>query len=80
MFKRILLLTIALILTASLTVSCGKGEVEGFKPESFDFTLRTPTDEMGFESGYNFFVQDDGRAFRMTEGRFRMTEGVEYLI
>ena len=60
MIKRIFLLTLALILTASLTVSCGNKEVESFKPESFDFVLRTPTDEMGFESGYNFFVQDDG--------------------
>lgn len=60
MIKRIFLLTLALILTASLTVSCGKKEVESFKPESFDFVLRTPSDEMGFESGYNYFLQDDG--------------------
>ncbi len=60
MIKRIFLLTLALILTASLTVSCGKEVTDSFKPENFDFVLRTPTDEMGFEAGYNYFLQDDG--------------------
>ena len=60
MIKRILFLALALTLTATSMVSCGKKEVSGFKPEDFEFTLRTPTDEMGFEAGYNFFVQDDG--------------------
>ena len=60
MIKRILFLALALTLTATSIVSCGKKEVSGFKPEDFEFTLRTPTDEMGFEAGYNFFVQDDG--------------------
>ena len=60
MIKKILLLVLALALTASLIVSCGKNEADGFKPENFDFTLRTPTDEMGFEAGYHYFIQDDG--------------------
>ena len=60
MIKRILFLALALTLTATSMVSCGKKEVSGFKPEDFEFTLRTPTDEIGFEAGYNFFVQDDG--------------------
>lgn len=60
MIKKILLLVLALTLTASLVVSCGKNEADGFKPENFDFTLRTPTDEMGFEAGYHYFIQDDG--------------------
>lgn len=60
MIKRITILILALVLTASLAVSCSKDEVSTFKPESFDFTLRTPTNEMGFEAGYTYFIQDDG--------------------
>ncbi len=60
MIKKILLPILILVLAASLAVSCGKDEQSTFKPENFDFTLRAPTDEMGFEAGYNFFVQDDG--------------------
>ena len=60
MIKRITFLLLSLALIAALAVSCGKNEQTDFKPESFEFTLRTPTDEMGFESGYHFFVQDDG--------------------
>lgn len=60
MTKKILILILALALTASLFASCAKTEENSFKPENFEFTLRTPTDEMGFEAGYSFFVQDDG--------------------
>ena len=42
-----------------LLFSCN-GTEAAFSPESFDFTLRTATDEMGFESGYSFTVLDDG--------------------
>lgn len=60
MIKKTLLFILTLALTASFAVSCGKNETGNFKPENFDFTLRTPTDEMGFEAGYNYFIQDDG--------------------
>lgn len=60
MLKKILFLMLVLAITASMTVSCQRAEADTFKPESFDFTLRTPTDEMGFEAGYTYFVHDDG--------------------
>ena len=60
MIKKTLLFILTLALTASFAVSCGKNETGNFKPANFDFTLRTPTDEMGFEAGYNYFIQDDG--------------------
>ena len=60
MIKKFLLFILSLAITATLSVSCGETEADSFKPENFDFSLRTPTDEMGFEEGYHFFVQDDG--------------------
>ncbi len=52
---------LVLILTLLLALSsCGGGGAGSFKPEAFDFTLRTPTNEMGFENGYTFVNLDDG--------------------
>ncbi|MBR6579382.1 MAG: leucine-rich repeat domain-containing protein [Clostridia bacterium] len=48
-----------LFMLLPLLFSC-KGTEAAFTPESFDFTLRTATDEMGFENGYSFTVLDDG--------------------
>lgn len=48
-----------LFMLLPLLFSC-KGTEAAFTPEAFDFTLRTHTDEMGFESGYSFTVLDDG--------------------
>lgn len=42
-----------------LLFSCKSTKTE-FTPESFEFALRTPTDEMGFDSGYSYTVFDDG--------------------
>ena len=60
MIKKIVCLLLALGILAVCTVSCKTKENDSFTPEDFSFTLRTPTDEMGFESGYTFFVYDDG--------------------
>ena len=48
-----------LFMLLPLLFSC-KGTEAAFTPEAFDFTLRTHTEEMGFESGYSFTVLDDG--------------------
>ena len=48
-----------LFMLLPLLFSC-KGTEAAFTPEAFEFTLRTPTDEMGFEGGYSFTVFDDG--------------------
>lgn len=48
-----------LFMLLPLLLSCRETEV-AFTPEEFEFTLRTPTDEMGFENGYSFTVLDDG--------------------
>ena len=50
---------IAILLLLPLLLSC-KSEEIAFTPEKFEFTLRTPTKEMGFDSGYSYTVYDDG--------------------
>lgn len=60
MIRKLTALLTALMLLASLAVSCGKDGGSGFKPESFEFTLREETEEMGFEDGYSFIILDDG--------------------
>ncbi len=62
MKNRIIALIVALLLISSMAVSCKGGDTEKYKPEAFDFTIRTATDEMGFESGYTFLILDDGTA------------------
>ncbi len=49
----------ALFMLLPLLFSC-KGAEPSFTPENFEFTLRTPTEEMGFDSGYSYTVYDDG--------------------
>ena len=48
-----------LLMLLPFLFSC-KGPEAAFTPEAFEFTLRTPTDEMGFENGYSFTILDDG--------------------
>jgi hypothetical protein len=50
---------LTLFMLLPLLFSC-KGPKNTFTPESFEFTLRTATEEMGFENGYSYTVFDDG--------------------
>ncbi len=54
--------TIALMLAlaALLVLPSCKGKTDAFTPESFEFTVRRPLNEMGFENGYNYVNLDDG--------------------
>ena len=50
---------LVLFILLPLLFSC-KGSESAFTPESFEFTLRKATEEMGFENGYTYTVYDDG--------------------
>ncbi len=53
---------ISLLLTLTsvfLLISC-KSNTDKFIPEEFDFTVRTASDKLGFESGYTYTEYDDG--------------------
>lgn len=50
-----------LILSAVLfSLAACTATPNGFKPESFDFSLKNATDSMGFENGYSYVDLDDG--------------------
>lgn len=56
---KILSFALALFMLMPFLFSC-QGQESTFTPENFEFTLRTATDEMGFDSGYSYTVYDDG--------------------
>ena len=53
---------LAHICIATLLVSCKKDAGTSFKPESFEFTARTTTNESAAENGYVYTVMSDGSA------------------
>ncbi len=53
---------LALLCISMLTVSCKKNGEETFKPESFEFTVRSATSETAAENGYVYTVMSDGSA------------------
>ena len=59
---RISAFILALLCISMLTVSCKKDTVETFKPENFEFTIRSATIETASENGYVFTVMSDGSA------------------
>ena len=66
MNKRIIALTLALLMLIPLTACSGKGD-ENFKPEDFEFAIKTAGVGQYFENGYTFVDLDDGTVM-ITEG------------
>lgn len=60
MNKKIIALTLALLALIPLALSCTDDSGESFKPENFEFTLKTASEELSFENGYTFVDLSDG--------------------
>lgn len=60
MNKRIIALALALLALLPLMLSCSDKSGENFKPENFEFTLKTAGVGLSFENGYSFVDLDDG--------------------
>jgi hypothetical protein len=57
---RIISLIAALLCLTLAFTSCGKQTTDNFKPESFEFTARTSTEETASENGFVYVVLSDG--------------------
>lgn len=60
MNKKMIILSLVLLALIPLTLSCADKSGESFKPEAFEFTLRTASTEQSFENGYTFVELSDG--------------------
>lgn len=60
MNKRMIALALALLALLPLMISCSDKSGDSFKPESFEFAIKTAGVGLSFENGFSFVDLDDG--------------------